>query len=152
METCGKAPEVYTYEDVKVEIDMEADAGSELLLPLATIIETGNHIAQLKNNRRPYAEAFTDIIRASVNDENPWTAFSTQIKLWNDINLLALADKFVEYCERGLGIGDTTIVDVANFYYAARYNVKIFTGDMGLKSYQPIPREDSLSREKKKRK
>lgn len=152
METCGKAPNVYTYEDVKTEIEMETQADSQLVLPLATIVETGNHIAQLTNNRRPYAEALATIIRASINDENPWTAFSTQIELWNDENLLALADKFVDYAERGLGIGDTTIVDVADFYYKARHNVEIFTGYAGLKSYQPIPQDNPLSRVKKKRK
>jgi hypothetical protein len=151
METCGKAPDVWNYDDVKTLIDLEAEADSLLVLPLATIVETGNHIAQLANNRRPYAEAFSDIIRASVNDENPWTAFSAQVELWNDQNLLDLAENFVDYAERGLGIGDATIVDVAKFYAAAGHEVKILTGDGSLKGYEPAPVSNPFRRDRKKR-
>jgi hypothetical protein len=149
METCGKAPNVWTYGDVKAKIDMEAEAGAMLALPLATIVETGNHIAHLNNNRRPYAEAFAGIIRASVDDENPWTAFSAQMELWNEENLRNLAERFVDFAERGLGIGDATIVDVANFYASAGHHVEILTGDGGLKGYEPTPPPNPFRRKRK---
>lgn len=152
METCGKAPDVWTYDDVKTLIDLESAANTSLVLPLSTIVETGNHIAQLANNRRPYAENFVEIIRASINEEFPWTAFSAQVELWNDENLLGLADRFVDYAERGLGIGDATIVEVANFYATAGHNVEILTGDGSLKGYEPAPVPNPLRRGRKKRK
>jgi hypothetical protein len=139
METCGAEPDVWNYELVSMKLDIELEADATLVLPLATIVETGNHIAHLETNRRPYAEAFVDILRATVNNENPWTAFSEQTHLWNDENMLKLADNFPDLVEQGLGIGDATIKDVADFYAEARYEVEIFTGDGGLKAYQPAP-------------
>ena len=37
----------------------------------------------------------------------------------------------------GQSLGDASIVDVANYYASAGFAVEIFTGDQGLKAYEP---------------
>ena len=37
----------------------------------------------------------------------------------------------------GQSLGDASIVDVANYYASAGFEVEIFTGDQGLKAYEP---------------
>lgn len=44
-ETCGPSRSLITYEMVSEKIETEKKQGTTFILPLATIIETGNHIA-----------------------------------------------------------------------------------------------------------
>jgi hypothetical protein len=58
-------------EDFKIYVEL----GCIFLLPMATIIETGNHIAQNGdgNIRRKTAQRFTEQVKAAFNGESPWT-------------------------------------------------------------------------------
>ena len=49
-EVAGKSNE-YTYDIVARHIEEERLKGTKLVLPIATIIETGNHIAHSNGNR-----------------------------------------------------------------------------------------------------
>lgn len=51
-------------------------ARAQLLLPLAAVIETGNHIARLPDGRqrRRYAASFAAEVRKAVDGEAPWRA------------------------------------------------------------------------------
>jgi hypothetical protein len=51
-----------------------AELGCIFLLPMATIIETGNHIARSGNGdvRRQTAERFVKEVKAAFNGEAPW--------------------------------------------------------------------------------
>ena len=55
----------------------------------------------------------------------------------------------IKYNEKGIGdiggqaLGDASIVEVVKYYTDLEYEVEIFTGDEGLKAYEPtveIPR------------
>lgn len=50
------------------------DRGARFILPLATVFQTGDHIADLpdRNNRFRYASALRDQIRKAENKESPW--------------------------------------------------------------------------------
>jgi hypothetical protein len=48
-----------------------------------------------------------------------------------------LADRWKESVISGQSLGDDSIVDVANYYASAGFEVEIFTGDEGLKAYEP---------------
>lgn len=48
-----------------------------------------------------------------------------------------LADRWKESVISGQSLGDASIVDVANYYASAGFEVEIFTGDEGLKAYEP---------------
>lgn len=85
------------------------DEGATLLLPLATIYETGNHIAQNGDGqqRRNAAERFVEQVDLALQGENPFTP--------TDINeedeLRQWLTQFPEYAEREVGFGDMSIVE-----------------------------------------
>lgn len=62
--------------DVLVEFRSAIDAGDHFLLPLATVWETGNHVARLDNGgqRRKYAEAFVKDVSQAFNGKAPYRA------------------------------------------------------------------------------
>lgn len=139
MEDCGGSDNKWTYDDVNTKIELEKEEGTTFVLPLASIIETGNHIAQLKaGSRKPYADKLKDLIVQSVDNNSPWAAFTEQSCLWNGENLKTLSEIWTNNVESKQSLGDASIVNVANFYYDLGYEVEIFTGDYGLKAYEPI--------------
>ena len=136
--SCGRANDLWDYNRINDKLTQESNSKTSFVLPLATIIETGNHISQASGDRFGLAKKLSDIIRACINDENPWTAFSQQGELWTDASLNSLADRWPELAARKISIGDATIVEVARYYSkAGQIEVEILTGDEGLKSFQP---------------
>lgn len=85
------------------------DEGATLLLPLATIYETGNHIAQNGDGRqrRHAAERFVKQVDLALQGENPFTP--------TDINeedeLRRWLGQFPNYAEQEVGFGDMSIVE-----------------------------------------
>ncbi len=137
FETCGSDSDRWDYTRVNTKIEAEVNSKTTLILPLATIIETGNHISQRSGDRFGYAKKFCDILMKSIDNENPWAAFSEQSLLWIDDNVRKLANDWPELASHGISIGDATIKDVADYYSKSGYIVEIFTGDNGLKAYEP---------------
>lgn len=136
-ETCGKAPNRLTFEIVNNKIEIEKTLGTTFVLPIASIIETGNHISHISGDRRNVGKAFAHIISATADNISPWAAFTEQSDLWKKENLKVLAEKWEKSVISGQSLGDATIVDVANYYATAGFLVEIFTGDEGLKAYEP---------------
>ncbi len=149
MDDCGSFDDKWDYQRVAKKIDDEIKQKSFLVLPLATLIETGNHIAQANGERHAPATALSDIIKKAAMAKEPWTAFTFQSKLWTEENLIKLANKWPDLAASGLSIGDTTITDVAEFYAKAGYQVEILTGDKGLKAYEPTPKQINVPRRRK---
>ena len=132
METCGPDDDRWTLERVKEKIQEEMDNGSTLVLPLATIIETGNHISQSRGDRYQEAERFKEVLLKSIDNEEPWAAFSEQADLWTDEVLREIGNGWPENAAQGRSIGDLSIQGVAEYYAKMnRYDVEIFTGDQG---------------------
>ncbi len=149
-ETCGAADEPWDYERVREQLEVERGLNATLVLPLAAIIETGNHIAQAAAQRYETAQRLAEIIRATINMESPWAAFDQQRILWEPEQLRELADQLPEMCSRGVGMGDMSIKQVADYYAALACDVEILTGDRGLRAYaaepprqMPVPRRRS---------
>ena len=137
-DTCGPKSDRWNYDRIARKVKDEEKKGSVFVLPLATIIETGNHIAFVSGDRFPLAQRLADYIRKAATDTAPWAAFGHQNELWSQSKLLDLADRWPKLAVQGLGIGDTTIKDVADFYASTNaVTVEILTGDQGLKSLQP---------------
>lgn len=90
--------------------DLERTLNDEwnLLLPLAAIVETGNHIAQVADGRqrRSAAERFATQVRQAINGQSPWVV--TPMPDTGD--WLAWLDEFPDSAMRGMGIGDLTIL------------------------------------------
>jgi len=57
------------------------DTRNTFILPLATIIETGNHIAHINHgNLRPIKGIqFAEILRKIAKGESPWTKLLTKV-------------------------------------------------------------------------
>lgn len=136
FETCGKTGDLWDYSRVKQKVEEETAENTVFVLPLAVLIETGNHISQAKGDRYELGERFKQLLLAAVDNREPWVAFSEQNTLWNDDKLRELANQFPQLFSQGISIGDATIRDVAEYYAQMRHPVEIFTGDDGLKAYE----------------
>ncbi|MBT9496002.1 MAG: hypothetical protein IV103_01650 [Zoogloea sp.] len=116
----------------------ERESHSTFVLPIATLIETGNHISQASAQRFECASSLATYLREAADAKSPWAAFTDQSSLWQADNLRLLADNWPALASGGLSIGDATIKDVAEYYAKAGYFVEILTGDAGLKAYEPV--------------
>lgn len=88
-------------------------------------------------------EDFAQIMIDSADEKSPWAAFTEQSSLWNPENLKKLVEKWKATVIGGQALGDASIVEVVKYYTDLGYQVEIFTGDEGLKAYEPtveIPR------------
>nr|CAA6818782.1 MAG: Unknown protein [uncultured Thiotrichaceae bacterium] len=133
---CGSDNDRWDQARVTEKIKEEEQADTTFVLPLAALIETGNHIAQAGHSRRERAIALADVIRKSADDIDPWAAFDNQAVLWTPEYLRELADTWPELAMANIAIGDATIKALAE-YYAKQFKVEILTGDQGLKAYEP---------------
>jgi len=137
MDNCGPDDDRWDKRRVDGKLQEEMAEKTTFVLPLASIIETGNHIAQASHSRKERGEALADLMRKSADEESPWAAFSDQSVLWSTENLKALADSWPNLAAQKLSLGDATIKDVADHYAQLGYAVEILTGDQGLKAYEP---------------
>jgi len=150
METCGPADERWDKKRVDKKINQETREATTFVLPLASIIETGNHIAQAVHSRRQLGMALADLMRKSADQQTPWAAFSEQAGLWAPEKLKALAGVWPELAVQKLSLGDATIKDVAEYYAEMGFAVEILTGDQGLKSYEPAAPPEIPRRRRRK--
>jgi len=115
------------------------ESGWSLLLPVAAIIETGNHIAQVADGRqrRGVAERFVEQVKMALNGEAPWVVTPLPEKeAW-----LAWLNEFPEHAMREVGIGDLTIIKEFErqcTLYSMR-RVLIWSLDGDLDGYDRIP-------------
>lgn len=63
------------HDEISAEFDMRQQAGVELHLPVAAIIEAGNHVDRIANghDRRRAAQGFSTLITATCNGTAPWS-------------------------------------------------------------------------------
>lgn len=134
----GPADDKWTFERVDEEVKRAKKSATTLVLPLATLIETGNHIAQAPHSRYDVAQRLATCLRDAALPTPLWAAFTEQSDLWGSENLIKLADEWPTLASGGLSIGDATIKDVAQYYAEAGFVVEILTADQGLKHHQPI--------------
>jgi hypothetical protein len=137
-DTCGPANDCWDHGRVEQKIDQETSTDTVLVLPLASIIETGNHIAHAKHSCKERAEKLAELMRSSADECSPWAAFADQSALWSPEKLRALADSWPRLAAQGLSLADATIKDVAEHYATMGCRVEILTGDRGMKAYEPL--------------
>ena len=117
--------------------------GASFILPMATIIETGNHIAQNGNGntRRKVASQFCEHISKVLNDEAPYKISNfpnnDEMKQWlNQFPDLAMRNKSPTKQE-GTSFGDLTIIqefEKQKKLFRA-YKIWIWSLDDDLKQY-----------------
>lgn len=109
--------------------------GNALILPFATIVETGNHIAHCPdgNIRRKVAIRFIEVIKKTVNDDAPWQFYSDQ---FSEEDLLEMCRHFPDAAMSGMAFGDVSIVQAYNRYKQetpAIHTIRIWSIDTHLK-------------------
>ena len=102
-------------ERLQEEFKQVIEAKEVLILPIATIIETGNHIAHIDsgNIRRTIAQKFGEYLRKTAEGEAPWQLYGVEL---DKEGLLYLADHIEENAIREIGIGDMSIIHAYEQY------------------------------------
>lgn len=83
------------------------DSEDHLFIPMAAIVEVGNHIAHVANGaqRRAAAERFVKEVRSALADEAPWKP----INFPSNHEVLSWLDAFPDSATKGVGMGDLSI-------------------------------------------
>ena len=94
-------------DEVLDRLGLLIEAGDHLFIPMAAIVEVGNHIAQVRNGarRRSAAERFVSEVRRALNDEAPWKP----INFPSNQQVLKWLDAFPDSATQGIGMGDLSI-------------------------------------------
>lgn len=114
------------------------DDNQVLILPLATIIETGNHIAHIANGqvRRQKAALMAEYLMNTAAGEAPWQYYGEELEI---DDLLQLAKDFPDSAMQGTGIGDLSIIRAYEKYkqnVPAIGNIMIWSVDAHLAGFR----------------
>ncbi len=100
--------------EVRASFVEKMKAGGKFCIPLAAIIETGNHIAQNGNGqqRRERAQAFVKYVIQTFNEESPFIKldFITNEELQKWIQEFPNCAMRNDSKGKGMGIGDLSII------------------------------------------
>lgn len=106
----------------------------ELFLPLATILETGNHIAQSRGARYDCAHSFVNFVNSALAGASP---FKT-LQFWNQEDLVQWISEFPSEASAGRGIGDLSIIkdfEKLKTIYPSAQPIRIWSLDTHLSSF-----------------
>ena len=126
--------------DVQQQFEALADARAEFILPVAAIIETGNHIAGLTDGGQRRATAIKCLhwVRRALTPEMP---FALSPELTRD-EVLSIVEAWPDEAARGLSVTDLSIVRL--WELLGRLNqsrrVVIWSTDTHLAGYDRAPR------------
>ena len=83
------------------------ERGDHLFIPMAAIVEVGNHIAHVANgaHRRAAAERFVLEVRKALSNEAPWKP----INFPSNEEVLGWLDEFPDFATQKVGMGDLSI-------------------------------------------
>ena len=83
------------------------EGNDHLFIPMAAIVEVGNHIAHVDNGaqRRDVAARFVREVRSALADEAPWKP----VNFPSNQEVLNWLDAFPDAAMRGVGMGDLSI-------------------------------------------
>jgi hypothetical protein len=96
-------------DEVLDKLEVYIESGVTLFLPVATILETGNHIAHISNGAHRYATAkrFVEQVRQALDGTAPWMIPEP---LLDPAVLQGYLDEFPDAAMREMGLGDLSIV------------------------------------------
>lgn len=123
------------HDTIIAEFKKKTDAGDIFFIPLATILETGNHIAQSGNGRQRFACAkiFVNLVEKSLEGESPFNL----LQFFNHDGLREWLQDFPKSASRGESFGDLSIQKDMNRLHELnpREDIFIWTLDSHLRSY-----------------
>ncbi len=122
-------------EAVQQQYEQHVQNGDQLLLPMATVVETGSHVADIPNgyHRRAWGQIFVNLVKQTHRGEAPWSPIAFP-KLDSIVQWL---DDFPEFAGRKIGFADMTIIKDWERTCAQHTmsQVKIWSLDHGLLGY-----------------
>ncbi|HBL31010.1 MAG TPA: hypothetical protein DD490_29635 [Acidobacteria bacterium] len=94
-------------EEIAAGLSRKIRDRESLLLPMSAIVETGNHIGQIRSGRqrRATAEKLVRLVRQAILGESPFTP----TPFFESEALLAWLDEFPDWAVQGAGLADLTI-------------------------------------------
>ena len=116
-----------------------AAKGDVFVLPVAVLVETGNHIAHIANGniRRQIAINFSSLVGKAINSEDNWnTVPDIQIN-----TLKTIMHNFPDLAHDKMGFGDISIIEQFNDYWKNRQPIgemRIWAFDDHLQGYHQI--------------
>ncbi len=125
--------------DVLGALAIRIEEGDHLFVPIAAIIETGNHIAHIYEGglRRPAAKRFVAAVQDALNDVAPWKPLNFP----NHQDLSAWLVQFPDSALRKVGMGDLSIqhewTHLCHKYPMSR--VLIWSVDADLQGFDRMP-------------
>ncbi len=130
-------------EGVVREFKHLVSSGCLLIIPIAAVVEVGNHIAQLPGDlARDRAKRFVDFLRRSIGGQPPWVVSGAR---WDTDYLRALVEGnhrpgLVDLATQGIGSGDASIMLEIDRYRArtdlpSGQPVRLWTLDRSLTAY-----------------
>ncbi len=125
------------HEAVMKELNQMISGRDTLILPFATIIETGNHIAQNGDGqqKRNCAQRFIECILKTVDGQAPWSYYGEQM---TKEDLRVICSQFCDYAMCGEGFGDLSIIRAYERYKEetpAISRIRIWSLDNHLQAY-----------------
>ncbi len=130
--------------EIAVEELKEILANSEkekIILPFATIIETGNHIAHISDGNFRYetAKKFSEAVLKTINGAAPWSYYGSQL---TEEDLKVICTKFPEEAKyNSTGVGDLSIVRAYEKYKEETIGIeeiRIWSYDHHLEQYHEV--------------
>ncbi|MEV4556869.1 hypothetical protein AB0K51_07700 [Kitasatospora sp. NPDC049285] len=135
------------HDAVVAEMTARNGAGVRFVLPTTTVVETGNHIFQIKDGaaRRDRAKQFMTVLRRTADGEAPWVFHE---RTWDRTFLRALCDggstgmDLLEHAVRQqLGTGDLAIVAERDLFASrVQADVRIWTLETTMGTWAELPR------------
>lgn len=94
-------------DEIRAELLRKTTSKETLLLPISAVVETGNHIGQIKDGRlrRECAKKFVALVQQAFRGQAPFRATS----FFERDELLEWLDAFPEWAMQGSGFADLTI-------------------------------------------
>lgn len=96
------------HHEIKELLKQKITENEKLFLPMATILETGNHIAQNGDGtlRRKTAERFKEQIQKALDGESPFTPIQFPARK----ELTKWLERYPDSVAAGSGLGDISII------------------------------------------
>jgi len=123
--------------DLQAEADRRWRAGERFVIPITTVIETGNHIAQADGNRYDVAGRLVRLLRVAISETSHWRVLQTRLGT-DFLTSLCAGDSTGRSLEAlaaaRVGAGDVAILVERDQLLAdtAVRNVQVWTLDEGL--------------------
>lgn len=103
------------------EYKQYSDNGDIFVLPVAVLVETGNHIAQARYNKYEIATKFVELIHGAIEGRNNW---NVRPSISSDV-LEKILTQYPSNAARSVGFGDTSIREQFEEYWVEKQPIGV---------------------------